>query len=235
MNSYSQNQLLSTSFWQKIDFFKGVPPETLKYILKDSEVVVTSSKKIIFYEGDRAEHFGFVIDGIFKLHRSDYLGHSVAMDFVTSGGMVAGLLMAAEESTYPVTVQSIKSGSFLKIPKSTFDSYWCNSSDIVKKFQIANMARVRSMQTMREGQRLPVEQKIAWIIVKLLANLFEKDKFLKIYFSRVDISDAIGAAPESVIRVFSKWTKEGLIDIRDGEEFVDLEKLNKIYFNTFDI
>ncbi len=235
MDSYSQNQLLSTSFWQKIDFFRGVPSELLKNILRDAEVVATSSKKIIFYEGDRAEHFGFVIDGIFKLHRLDYLGHSVAMDFVTSGGMVAGLLMAAEDSIYPVTVQSIKAGSFLKIPKSTFDRYWCNSADIMKKVQIANMERVSSMQTMRDGQRLPLEQKIAWILVKLLAKLFENDKFLKIYFSRVDISDAIGAAPASVIRVFSKWTKDGLIEIKGGEEFVNLEKLNTIYFNTFDI
>lgn len=232
MNTSTQALSLSTGFWQKIDFFRDLSPELLKEILFESEIVDTNSRKNVFYEGEPADHFGFVVEGVFKLHRTDQLGQRVAMDFVTPGGMIAGLLMAAEGAVYPVNVHSIKTGKFLKIPKSTYNKFWCHRPEIMKKVQIANMERVRSLQLLRESQRLPLEQKVAWVIVKLMADFREKEKFLKIYFTRVDIADAVGAAPESVIRVFGKWLKDGLILIRDNEEFADLEKLKQNYFSA---
>lgn len=230
MSSNLQILPLSVCYWQKIDFFKGLPSELLKDILFGSEIVNTNSKNNIFYEGDRAEHFGFVVEGVFKIYRMDPLGQRVAMDFVTSGGMVAGMLMADEESLYPVTIQSVNSGKFLKIPKSTYYNFWSHHAEIMKKVQLANMERVKSLQTMRESQRLPLEKRVAWALIKLLSESGKNDKFLKVYFSRADIADAVGAAPESVIRVFSKWTKEGLIKLENDEEFIDLQKINQNYF-----
>lgn len=230
MNLQAQTKTLSTSSWQKIDFFRGLPPEILKDILSDSEIISAGPKKILFHEGDRADHFGFVIDGIFKLHRVDPLGQRVAIDFVSTGGIIAGLLMASEDSVYPVTVQSLKHSKFLKISKRIYNDLWSKSPEIMKRIQNASQERVLSLQTMCEAQRLPLEQRVAWIILRQLAKFPENDNFLKVYFSRVDVADAVGAASESVIRVFSKWIKDGIIVTKGGEEFIDLSKLNRNYF-----
>jgi len=227
MNAEPKIQSLSASCWQHIDFFKGVPAETLKELLYDSEVLQTNIKKIIFYGGETADHFGFVIEGVYKIFQNDQLDRRVIMDFVTSGGIIAGLLMAADNAVYPVTVQSMNSGKFLKIPKSTYNNFWCKSAEIMKKVQIANMERVRSLQTLREAQRLPLEQRVAWVLIKLLGKFSEDNNYLKVYFSRTDIADAIGAAPESVIRVFSQWTKDGLIEIKNDEEFINLARIKE--------
>lgn len=218
---------LSKSFWHGIEFFEGLPPEVLIEILDAAEVIDTTPKKTVFYEGDPADHFGFVIEGVFKLYHADQLGSRVIMDFVKPGGLIAGLLMASEDSTYPVTVQSVTAGKFLKIPKTTYNSFWCQRPDIVKKFQNSNRERLQSIQFLRDTQRLPLEQKVAWVLTKLLVEK-NADGFQKIYFSRVDIADAIGAAPESVIRVFSKWMKEDIIVIKNIDEFVDLKKVSLI-------
>lgn len=224
-------QTLSASFWQQIDFFKDVPPAVLKDLLYNSEVIPTNAKKVIFYTGEPADHFGFVIEGAYKIFQTDQLGRRVVMDFVTSGGMVAGLLMAADNCVYPVTVQSMNAGKFLKIPKATYNDFWCKSAEIMKKVQIANMERVRSLQTLREAQRLPLEQRVAWVLVKLLGKFSGNNNYLKVYFSRADIADAIGAAPESVIRVFSQWTKDGLIEIKNDEEFINLSTLKEKFLS----
>lgn len=218
---------LSKSFWHGIEFFEGLSADVLKESLDGAEVVEATPKKIVFYEGDPADHFGFVIEGVFKLHHADQLGNRVIMDFVKPGGMVAGLLMASEDSTYPVSVQAVTVGKFLKIPKTTYNGFWCQRPEIVKKYQNANRERLQSIQILRDTQRLSLDQKVAWVLTKLMV---EKDvvDFQKIYFSRVDIADAIGAAPESVIRVFSKWMKEDIIVIKNNEEFIDLKKLSLI-------
>lgn len=230
MNLQTQTQMLSSSSWQKINFFKGLPLEILKDLLRDSEIITIGPKKILFHEGDRADHFGFVIDGVFKLHRIDPLGQRVAIDFVSAGEIIAGLLMASEDSAYPVTVQSLTPSKFLKISKTTYNDLWGKSSEVMRRIQIASQERVLSLQTMCEAQRLPLEQRVAWIILRQLARFPESNNFLKVYFSRVDVADAVGAASESVIRVFSKWIKDGIIVTKDGEEFIDLGRLNQNYF-----
>lgn len=227
MKTTVNSQDLSKSFWHGINFFDGFSPEVLREILDGAEIVATTPKKTVFYEGDPADHFGFVIEGVFKLHRSDQLKNRVIMDFVKSGGLVAGLLMASENTTYPVSLQSVNSGKFLKIPKATYNNFWCQRPEIIKKFQNANMKRVQSIQTLRDSQRLPLEQKVAWVLTKLLVDK-EENGFQKIYCSRVDIADAVGAASESVIRIFSKWLKDGVIVQKNGEEYIDLNKLNEV-------
>lgn len=227
MKTTVNSQDLSKSFWHGIDFFHGFAPEILREILDGAEIIETTPKKTVFYEGDPADHFGFVIEGVFKLHRADQLGNRVIMDFVKAGGLVAGLLMASENSTYPVTVQSVNAGKFLKIPKATYNNSWSSRPEIIKKFQNANMERVQSIQTLRDTQRLPLEQKVAWVLTKLLVDK-EENGYQKIYFSRVDIADAVGAASESVIRVFSKWLKDGVIVQKNSEEYVDLKKLSEV-------
>ena len=215
------------TFWQRPNFFRELSPDSIPPLLEGAAIVETSPKEVLFNKGDPADHFGFVIEGVFKLHRADNLGHRVVMDFVKSGGLIAGLLMAAEDSTYPVNVQSLKAGKFLKIPKITYTKFWCQRPEVIKRFQIANMERVQSIQFLRDSQRLPLEQKVAWVLIKLLVDK-EENGYFRIYFSRIDIADAVGAASESVIRVFSKWLKEAIIFVIDGEEFVDLKKLSLV-------
>lgn len=222
---------LSRGIWQRIEFFSGLAPDLSGSLLEGSEIIEAAPKKIVFYKDDSADHFGFVIEGIFKIHRPDQHGDRVAMDFVRPGGLIAGLLMADDKSTYPVNVQSVKAGKFLKIPKTTYSNFWCKKPEIIKKFQSANLERMQSVQILRDSQRLPLEQKVAWVLLKLLVDLEEDSNFMKIYFSRVDIADAIGAASESVIRVFSKWLKESIIVNKNGEEYVDLTKLQSVLAN----
>lgn len=201
-------------------------------ILNGAELISTKLKQEIFLQGDPAEHFGFVVEGVFRLYRFDPAGQRVIMDFVSPGGMVAGLLMAPSQSVYPVTVQSIERGQFLKIPKSTYKEFWSPNSEIMQRVQIANMERVQSLQNLREVQRLPLEQKIAWTLLKVFRSQADQDRLLKSVFSRADLGDAIGAASESIIRTFSLWTKEGLIRKRDGHEYIDLNKIQDRYFKN---
>lgn len=232
MNINSQVSLLSTSYWQQIDFFKNLAPDVIKDILIDAEVIETSPKKILFYEGEPTEGFGFVIDGVFKLYRTDSMGRRAITDFISTGELIAAMLMENENSVYPITVQAVSFGRFLKIPKSTYTHFWSPRPEIIKKIQCASMVRIQSLLNMRDTQRLGLEQRVAFVLVKQLAKYAVKNNFLKVYFSRSDIADAIGSAPESVIRVFSQWSKDGLIEINNGDEFINLELINKKFLQT---
>lgn len=219
---------LSSSNWQNLNFFKDTPYHLLKDLLCGAEVVTSRQNKIIFYEGESADNFGFVLSGMYKLFKKNQFNQRSIMDFVLEGDMIAGLLMASDNSTYPVTVKSISESRFLKIPKTTYNQFWCSNSEVMRKMQIANADRVRSHQIMREAQRLPLEQRVAWTLVKLFSRAADQNKILCVNFSRSDIADTMGAALESVIRVFSQWTQAGYITNKDDCELIDLKQISRI-------
>lgn len=232
MELNSETSFLSTSYWQQINFFKNVTPDVLKEILYDSDVITVGPKKIIFYEDEPAENFGFVIEGVFKLFRTDSLGRRAVTDFLAAGEMVAAMLMESKNSIYPVSVQSVTAGRFLRIPKQTYQNYWTHRPEIIKKIQSASIVRIQSLLDARETQRLSLEQRIAFVIIKQLAKVSVKNGLLKVYFSRGDIADAVGAASESIIRVFSQWTKDGMIELKGDDEFINLALISKKFLQS---
>ncbi|MFZ3230689.1 MAG: Crp/Fnr family transcriptional regulator [Pseudobdellovibrio sp.] len=225
MNKFSNEQFLSSGFLQKLDFFSDLPTEMLNQLLIGNELVTTTSKQNLFNQEDSADYFGFVVKGIYSLSKINALDQRVVMDFVSPGGMIAGLIMASDTSLYPVTVQSIGSGQFLKIPKTTYRKYWMNNGQVMQKVQIANLERVQALQSVRETQRFSLEQKIAWVLLKLFSNFADKNNRLTINFSRRDIADAAGVSTESIIRTFSQWSIDGIIQKNDNIESVDLLQL----------
>lgn len=227
MDLQSSDVQLITSYWQSLNFFKDVQKPLLNDLLYGAEVVTNQPNKIIFYEGENADYFGFVLSGMYKLFKTNQLGQRTIMDFVIDGDMIAGLLMTSNNSIYPVTVKSISESRFLKIPKTTFNKFWCSNPEVIRKMQNVNAERVRSHQLVREAQRLPLEQRVAWVLVKLFSRAADQNKILKVCFSRSDIADATGAALESVIRVFSLWNSAGYLTKDADCELIDLNKIEK--------
>lgn len=224
---------MSSAPWQQLDFFRGLPAKVVMDALSDSECLDTRIKQVIFQQGDKADHFAFVISGLFRLVRSDQHGRRVVLDLVGTGGIFGGLLMSQPEARYPISVQSVGVGKLLKISRQQFQETWSNNGELMRRLQVANIERVNNLQGLREAQRLPMEEKIAWAILQIfsrhcLENGNEKE--LLIDFARADIADMVGVASESVIRTFSKWQEWGIIKTSKEDEILRLVHLKERYF-----
>lgn len=231
--SQPENDLfLSSGFLQKINFFKDFSAELINQLLEDHKIVSTGNKQTVFNQDDQADHFGFVIQGTYSLSKINFSKQRTILDFVSVGGMVGGLLMSLAGGIYPITVKSIGPGQFLMISKSVYKKYWMQNAAVMQNVQLANIERVQSLQAMRETQRFSLEQKIAWVLLKILSNSKDEEIPFEINVSRRDLSDAAGVSTESTIRTLSQWTQQGLIKCIGSDEYFNLQLVRKKCFSS---
>lgn len=220
---------LSSAPWQQLEFFRGLPAKTVADAVSESKCLETQTKQMIFRQGEAADHFAFVIKGLFRLSRGDQHGRRVVLDLVGPGGLFGGLLMSQPGSRYPISVQSVGAGKLLLVSRQQFLDHWSQNGELMRRVQVANIERVNALQGLRQAQRLPMEEKIAWAILQVFSRHDQANELL-IDFSRADIADMVGVAPESVIRTFSKWQEWGIITNSKMDEVLGLAQLKERYF-----
>ncbi len=204
--------LLFASPWQKLPFFQGLPPEVIRVLLDGSALKTTKNRDLVFKQDEPADSFIFVVEGLFRLYRTNPKGQRVIMDFVGTGGMVGGLLMAQQQSVYPISCQSIGPGQILKIPQSTYLKSWISSPEIMRRTQNANLERMQALHQTRELHRYPLEEKIREILLRMSAP---EDQVVPIRILKTDLADLTGSCVESVIRIFSSWDKKGWLEKKE--------------------
>lgn len=65
---------------------------------------------------------------------------------------------------------------------------------------------MQAIHSTREMAKYTLEEKIAEILLRLSQSGEEK---IEMRISKTDLADMVGAAVESVIRVFTRWEKKG--------------------------
>ncbi|MGZ5278455.1 MAG: Crp/Fnr family transcriptional regulator [Pseudobdellovibrionaceae bacterium] len=219
--------ILFSSPWQKIPFLSGLDPFLIQRLLIGSELVSTKARQVVFSQNTSADAFGFVIEGLFRLQRMNEKNQRIIMDFAAPGSMVGSLLMCHPQIQYPISLESIGKGQFLKIPKQTYLQSWIQDPEVIRRTQMANQERMMAIQFVREWQKYPLEEKVASLLLHLSPMT---DNWVRL--SRTDISDVVGASVESVIRVFSQWEKLGLIQkIEKRKEIFNRERLQTEVLN----
>jgi CRP-like cAMP-binding protein len=215
--------LLFSSPWQRLPFFHGLPAPLVHQLLQGARFQNVKSREIIFQQDRPADTFGFVVEGLVRLFRKNPKGQRVLMDIVGPGGMVGGLLMTTPNSVFPVTAQATGPGQFLRIPRLTYTEFWLQHPEVIQRTQTANLERMQAIQSTRELQKYSLEEKLIQVLLRLSAC---QNGHVLVSISRTDLSDMIGASVESVIRVFSKWEKEGFVQwSSDGKEMISKERL----------
>ena len=231
MKNSTEFQSLSSGNLQKIDFFNGLPRAIVGNLLHNAITEKFNPKEVVFHQGEMADFFVLIVDGFFKLSRESGDGNKkFILDFVCAGDMVAGLLMVEEHATFLGTLKALEPGHALKIPRQTYINYWATTPEAIRRLQLANLKRMRSLQDLREANSFTLEKRMAYTAINYLIKIGNVDGLIPVKFSRIELSELLNTTPESVIRVMSQWKKDNLLIFKNGLEFLDSAKLKEKYF-----
>lgn len=214
----------------ELPIFQGLKAEQVQELIRGGIVVSTKHHEPLFRAGDPASYFLLVLQGAYKLVRSDQQGHESIMCFVSLGDTIAGLVMSRPNAIYPVTCISIGQSMALKIPRETYNQEWLSHPALQQHMNAILYQRMNRMQDERLHQRAPLQTRVAF----LLLNLIEKyssgaDRVLPLPITRQEIADSVGSAVESVIRLMSDWTSAGIIRTEDRRiEILQLDELIRL-------
>lgn len=197
---------------RKFSGLKTLSPEEISLISKTKTSLAFQKGDIIFDEGEYLKGVYCVRHGISKLTKLSSNGKDQIIKFVTNGEVLGQRSVIANEPTNLKAI-ALKDMEVCFIPKSHFiENIRCNPNFSMEMLQdLAHELKEADDIIVNMSQK-PVKQRIAETIIHL-ENSFgiDDEGYLQIRLSREDISNIVGTATESCIRLLSTLKNEGLI------------------------
>lgn len=207
--------------------FLGLKAIDIEALCEGGEVVSTSHRHALFHYDDDAHYFGIVLDGAYKLSKSTPSGNDVIIYFSTPGDVVAAFIMSQTAPKYPVSAIAMGPSRFLKLPRSTYLNQWVKYPEMILRLQNALSTRVGQLHNYQLLSKAPLATKVASLLMQMLQKSDDKnDLTLPSPLTRKEIADSLGASVESVIRVMSEWSKNGIIETKGHQ--IKILKLEKV-------
>ncbi len=194
----------------------GFERKMVSDLCSGGEVRVQRHREVVFNHGETASHFGIVLTGAYKLSRLTYMGDETIIHFSSPGDVVAALVMPQPNPIYPVNVRAMGPSRMMIIPRETYLKYWLSNPLLIARIQQLLSSRMGRFQNQKIMQRAPLRAKMAALLLNLLESKDDgADVEVPLPLTRKEIADSLGVTVESVIRVMSDWSKQGMVSTSD--------------------
>lgn len=213
-------------------FFSNLEDKAILELCTGSSVIVSKHKGRLYHFGDKADAFGIVLSGAYKLSRPTPNGEDSVLYFSTPGDVIAAFIMNRPTPAYPVSATAMGTSRFLQIPRQTYLDYWSANPNLLLEIQKSLSSRMIQLQTQKSLSSTAIPQRVAHLLMELSGKNASRNLAVRevpIPLTRQEISDSLDVAVESVIRIMSHWSKAGIISSTDSFiRITDLKKLTEI-------
>ncbi len=182
--------------------------------------------KLIFMEGDKTDNYFNVSDGVVRAVKLMPDGRRTILDFLFKGDFL-GL---SNNGKYPFSAEAITPVKLCRFPRPRLQELF----EEIPKMETRllgifgeKLAQAHS-QIIDLGRKSPREKLATFLLwLSKKKTLTGEDNTFYLPMSREDISDYLGLTVESISRTFSKFTREGLIEIENRKKIklLDIEAL----------
>ena len=194
--------------------FKGLPDHQIKQVR-----AITVEKKIakgetIFVEGEDAIGFYLVVDGMVKIFKSSLEGKEQILHILGPGEPFGEVPVFIGEK-FPASAEPIMDSCFLFFPRQDFVNLISGNPSLALNMMAVLSLRLRQFASQVENLSLKeVPARLAGYLIYLSLEQGNRD-FVKLDISKGQLASLLGTIPETLSRIFSKMSKEGLIKVND--------------------
>lgn len=215
---------------RQFNSLRAMSKEELKQVSDSKTTMHLKKGDILFGEGDKLKGVYCVRSGVSKLSKLSANGKDQIVKLAARGEVLGQRSVISEESTN-LSAMAVSDMEVCFIPKE-------NITHTLLKNPNFGLEVLRHMaQDLKEADDVIVEisqktvkQRLAKVFLQLRNNFGEdQDGFLQLILSREDISNIVGTATESCIRMISEFKKAGWIrtsgkkiGIRDERSLLEL-------------
>lgn len=215
---------------RQFNSLRAMSKEELKKV-SDSKI----SKKIkkgeaLFEEGEKLDGVFCVRDGVSKLSKLSANGKDQIVKLASKGEVMGQRSVIAEESTN-LSAVAVSDMEVCFIPKeSIVQTLNTNPNFAVEVLRHMAHDLKEADDVIVNMSQKTVKQRIAEAFIYLRDNFGEDENgFLRLNLSREDMSNVVGTATESTIRIISEFKKKGLIETAGKKAKIkDLKKLQNL-------
>ncbi|MCB0284872.1 MAG: Crp/Fnr family transcriptional regulator [Calditrichaeota bacterium] len=206
-----------------LPFFKNLPHGAVHEINSIFRTQHYQTGDSIYFSGDPAKRLCVVAAGGVKLIKHSSDGQDVLVDLLKQGEFF-GALDILGETVYQETAEAQTDCCILKISSDQFRT-------ILSKFPLSAIniidilsQRLKSAyEMMKQLSVQPVEQRIAFTLLKLAAKAGKQDDvglLIDLPLSRTDLAGMTGTTTETASRIMSQFQKMAII--KTGRQWVSI-------------
>ncbi|MGZ5278457.1 MAG: Crp/Fnr family transcriptional regulator [Pseudobdellovibrionaceae bacterium] len=212
---------------ERFPAFEGLSREKICRLLSGGSMQASKHRDVLYRSGDEAHSCALVLRGAYKLIRSSARGDDVIMYFSSPGDVVAALIMPQPQAVYPVSVVSMGPSLVWKIPRKIYFDEWMKDPEITMRIQNLLFNRMSLLQDEKTMNKSPLSRKVAFLLLQLMERYSaEEEKILPIPLTRKEIADSLGSTVESVIRIMSDWSHQGIVKTHD--QYIEILEPSKV-------
>jgi CRP-like cAMP-binding protein len=225
-HSINLNEATKVEAFQECPIFRDLSTEDRRELASLATAAVFTKGAFIFKEGDQANFFYLVHDGLVQVYKTSGSGKNVTFTIATRGDTLIASALSVEN--YFVSAQAMNDVTVLRIVRKEFLAF-VNSHISVAMGIIAIM----SQRLNREYERIvdivgeEVELRLIHSLC-LLAGKFGSTLSL----TRQELANFAGTTTETTIRVLSKLKKKGVISCSATRGEIVISDLDRLQNNV---
>ena len=204
--------------------FRHLVEEELQEIMLNKITETYKRASIIYQEGNRMKGFYCVQSGIIKIYQTGFDGKEQIIRFAKPGDIIGYRSVVSNEPAC-TTTEVIEESVLCHIPTEILLSLVKNNGNFaveLMKLTCKELGEANSYIT--DIAQKTVKERLAEILIHLDHEFGEDAQgILKISLTREELSNIVGTATESIIRLLSEFKNKGYIEI-NGRKIKILDK-----------
>lgn len=207
-----------------------VHADSKKQVINNKQVQLYKAGQKIFREGDPVLGIYFIYTGKVKVFNTGPDGRSQIVRFAGDGNIL-GHRGIGENMKYPISAAAIEEAAICFIPTQDFITTLENNSSLAINLLMFYASELRRAEyKLRSLSQMTVRQKLADAVLTIRdiygVQKHKSKNVLAVQLSRQEYADIVGASLEEVIRTFSQFKKENILEL-DGK-FIGIRKENDL-------
>lgn len=210
--------------------FKNVSDKDIEALFADNTIKSYKKGEFIYHEGARIKGCYFLFSGIVKIFQTGVAGKDQIIRFGKEGD-IFGFRSVIRNEPACTSVETLSDCVLCYIPNASLLHMITHSpSFAIEMMQIACKELGDANRYIRDIAQKSVKSRLAEILL-LIASDFgvESDGTLTLNITREDLSNFVGTATETLIRLLSDLKNEGLVEAKGRKiKLLNRDKLKRL-------
>lgn len=225
---------INSNFLRKIPVFSELEDQLIDKIAELTIIKKYAKNEMVFFEGDPGEAIHFVKSGKVKIFKTSEGGREIIINILSPGDIFAEVTLFQRNVNYPASVEVIEEGEIGFIRNRDLERLIAVNPQLAMDLLRAMTNKLKEVQQrIRELGSDDAIEKTIRILITLSKNHGSKTNdgiALCKNITRQDMASLVGTTRETMSRILSRLSKEGLIDI-NGRTIVirDVDALEEYY------
>ena len=209
---------------RKISFFDNLNDEQIDLIASISFVSTYSNNSILYYESDTNNNILFLVEGLIKIYKVDKFDNEIFLYHIYKNSMISELSSIKQSDIYCFSnAEFIEDSIILSINFEKFQEYFLSKNILTVELMEVLLEKTHQLQCIVNRELVfDATAKVAFMISQDL-EMFNKLK-------RQEVSFLLHIQPETLSRVLKRLTRNGIIQIDNGNIIIsNQEELISIF------